>query len=423
MSKILLKRGLRNMPDVTINKPELLAPAGDYECLEMAVRYGADAVYLGGMEFGMRASAGNFDRDEITKAVQHAHAKDVKVYLTCNTLPRWNEMKGIEEYLTYISQSDIDALIIADIGVLSLAKKYAPNIPIHISTQFGVVNDVTATQLYEMGASRVVLARELSLEDIGEIKSRIPKGLEIEAFIHGAMCMSFSGRCLISNFMTDRDANRGACSQPCRWGYHVMEHKRPGEYHEVFETEEGTFLFNAKDLCMIEYIDKLCEAGISSLKIEGRAKSAYYVATVTNAYRHAVDNYIKDPSNFKSEQWLVDELHKVSHRQYSTGFFFGRPREGQYYENSGYVRNWDVIGIVTDCKDGMITVSQRNKFYKSDELEVMSPGVKPYTIKVDFILDDEGNEIDNAPRPMATVRIPCDTDVASGSLLRKKRAD
>ena len=310
---------------------EVLSPVGDTERFNAALKYGADAVYLGRKSFGMRSSPMNFDYEQLISAVNKAHEKGVKVYLTCNTLPRNNEIPEFQQFIEEAVSAKVDAVIVADIGLMALVKKFAPDMEIHMSTQTGIVNYVTATELYNMGAKRVVLARELSLEEIAEIRAKSPKDMEIEVFVHGAMCVSFSGRCLLSQYLVNRDANRGECAQPCRWSYHLMEEKRTDQFFPVFEDEKGTYILNAKDLCMIDHIDKLAEAGVSSLKIEGRAKSAYYVAVITNAYRMAVDEYYKNPNNFKLSDWIHDEVFKVSHRKYCTGFFFGHPKDCLLY--------------------------------------------------------------------------------------------
>lgn len=401
-----------------MNKLEVLAPAGDYERFDAAVNYGADAVYLGRKQFGMRSSPMNFDFEQLCSAVDTAHKKGIKVYLTCNTLPRNSEIPHFEQFVREASDAGVDALIGADIGVLSLIKKYAPDMEIHISTQTGIVNYVTARELYNMGAKRIVLARELSLDEIAEIRAKTAPELEIEAFVHGAMCVSFSGRCLLSQYLVNRDANRGECAQPCRWGYHLMEEKRPGEYFPIFEDEKGTFILNAKDLCMIEHIDKLAEAGVTSLKIEGRAKSAYYVAVVTNAYRMAVDEYYKNPDKFMLPDWIRDEVYKVSHRKYSNGFFFGAPEQGQYYENSGYIRNYDVVAVVEECRDGTVYCTQRNKFFAGDELEILSPGVKPVTLSPDKLYDENGEEIETANHAMMKFSFKSELVYPAGTVIR-----
>lgn len=401
-------------------KPEILAPVGDFERLGYAINFGADAVYLGGTAFGMRAASANFDFDTLKKSCQLAHQKEVKVYLTCNTLPTNAEIPQLAEYLRNARDCGIDALIVADIGVLMEAKRVVPEVEIHISTQTGVVNYLTARELYHMGAKRVVLARELSFDDIRTIRENTPPELEIETFVHGAMCMSFSGRCLLSNYLLGRDANRGECAQPCRWGYHLVEEKRPGQYFPIYENEKGTYILNAKDLCMIEHLDKLVKCGVTSLKIEGRAKSFYYVAVVTNAYRQALDLYWKDPENYQLPQWLEEETRKVSHRQYSTGFYFGRPESGQYYENGGYVRQWDVVAVADRWEDGYLYCTQRNKFVKGDVLEVLSPGEKPVQLTVEEIIDGEGNSQEAASHAMMKLKIPCSQAFPAGSILRKE---
>lgn len=400
--------------------PEVLAPAGDFERLSAAVNFGADAVYLGGKEFGMRATPQNFDRDEMQKAVQFAHAKGVRVYVTCNTLPSNEEIERLPDYLRFLNCCGVDAVIVADIGVLMLCRRVIPDMEIHMSTQTGIVNYLTAAELYSLGVKRVVLARELSLSAIRQIREKTPPELEIEAFVHGAMCMSFSGRCLLSSYMTHRDANRGACAQPCRWGYYLMEEKRPGEYYKLEEDERGSYILNAKDLCMIEHIDQLAEAGVTSLKIEGRAKSAYYVSVITNAYRLAVDAYTQNPGRFALEDWLVEEVRKVSHRQYSTGFYFGRPEQGQFYENGGYIRNYDVIGVVREWKDGILYGEQRNKFHNGDIIEILPPKGRPETVRVRELQDADGARIEAAPHAAMAFSFACPHAFAQGSILRKR---
>lgn len=404
--------------------PEVLAPVGDYERLTYAVNYGADAVYLGGTAFGMRAASAKFDFDTMKKAVEYAHARDVKVYLTCNTLPLNSEVDQLADYLRNAQTAGVDAVIVADIGVLMEAKRVIPDMDIHISTQTGIVNYLTANELYKLGAKRVVLARELPLEEIKRIRDKTPPELEIETFVHGAMCMSFSGRCLLSNYMVGRDANRGECAQPCRWGYYLMEEKRPGQYFPIFEDEKGSYILNAKDMCMIEYIDKVIDAGVTSLKIEGRAKSFYYVAVVTNAYRQAVDLYKKDPKNFKLPSWIEEETRKVSHRQYSTGFYFGRPEEGQYYENGGYVRQWDVVAVVDKTEGDVLYGTQRNKFSVGEEVEIIRPFAtledRPVTYQVTEITDELGNKRESANNAMMKFTMPAKgLNLPQGSIIRR----
>lgn len=326
---------------MNFNLIEVLSPAGDMERLLAAVHFGADAVYLAGKEFGMRTNPSNFSNEELKIAVNYAHDNGVKVYLCCNTLVRNNELDRLPEFVQYAGECGIDAFIVADIGVMALIQKYAPNVDIHVSTQFGITNYAAARRLYDLGASRVVLARELSLQEIECIRAKTPNSLEIEAFVHGAMCMSFSGRCMISAYLTGRDANRGDCAQPCRWEYALTEKNRPGNYYPIEEDETGTYFFNSKDMCMIQHIPELVKAGVTSLKIEGRAKSAYYVSVITNAYKNALNRYIESlekSENFKLDDWIADEVNKISHREYSTGFFFG-DEPGQVYSNGGYIRN------------------------------------------------------------------------------------
>ncbi|MCL2035696.1 MAG: U32 family peptidase [Oscillospiraceae bacterium] len=401
--------------------PEILAPAGDLERITAAVLFGADAVYLAGKSFGMRASPDNFTHDGIINAVKLCHERGVKVYLTCNTLPTNEEAGRLPEFIRFAGDAGVDALIVADIGVLMAAKRMLPDMPVHISTQMGVVNYLLATELYNLGATRVILARELSLSDISVIRDKTPAGLALEAFVHGAMCMSFSGRCVISQYLTGRDPNRGQCAQPCRWAYHLMEEKREGLYFPVFEDEDGSYILNAQDLCMIGHIDKLCNAGISSFKIEGRAKSAYYVAAVTNAYKLAVEIYKQSPGDYKAPDWLLEEVRKVSHRQYSTGFFFGESNPGQYYESGGYVRDWDVAAVVTGYKNGLLTITERNRFSCGETFEILSPGKRPEPFAVTKILDEAGEDTETARHPMSVYKIPCEKEYPAGSIIRRKK--
>ena len=403
--------------------PELLSPAGDRERLDAALMYGADAVYLGGDAFGMRAAPQNFNFEQLEEAVKLCHAKGVKVYLTCNTLARNDEILKLPSYLEKWADIGVDAFIVADIGVLSLCKKYAPNVPVHISTQAGIVNYVTANEFYNMGASRVVAARELSMTEIAEIRARVPKDLEIECFVHGAMCVSFSGRCLLSNYLVNRDANRGECAQPCRWEYAIMEVKRDGMYFPIQDSKEGTYILNSKDMCMIEHIPEMVKAGISSFKIEGRAKSAYYAAVITNAYRVAIDAYLKNPSDdFKAPQWAIDEVYKVSYRDYCTGFYFNAPNEDANISfEGGYKRHYDVMAEVKDCRDGYIIAEQRNKFSKGDVLDALQPSTEPIVFTAEQLFDKDDNEIESAPHPMMTVKIKSDLVFPAGTLLRKEK--
>lgn len=403
--------------------PELLAPAGDRERLEAALMYGADAVYLGGDAFGMRAAPQNFNFEQLEEAVKLCHAKGVKVYLTCNTLARNDEILVLPSYLERWASIGVDAFIVADIGVLSLCKKYAPNVPVHISTQAGIVNYVTANEFYNMGASRVVTARELSMTEIAEIRAKVPKDLEIECFVHGAMCVSFSGRCLLSNYLVNRDANRGECAQPCRWEYAIMEVKRDGMYFPIQDSKEGTYILNSKDMCMIEHIPEMVKAGISSFKIEGRAKSAYYAAVITNAYRVAIDEYLKNPSmDYSPPQWVIDEVYKVSYRDYCTGFYFNAPNEDANISfEGGYKRHYDVMAEVKGYEDGFIIAEQRNKFCKGDVLDALQPSTEPVVFTAEEIFDKDGNEIESAPHPMMIVKIKSDLQFPAGTLLRKEK--
>ncbi|MBE6837283.1 MAG: U32 family peptidase [Ruminococcus sp.] len=405
-----------------LNRLEVLSPVGDMDRLHAALDYGADAVYLGGQMFGMRAAPKNFTAETLKIAVDEAHKRGVKVYLTCNTLPRNNEIIHFDEFIENAVNANVDALIANDIGVFSLIRKKAPDMEIHVSTQAGIVNFVTAQEFYNMGAKRVVLARELSLNEIAEIRAKVSPELEIECFVHGAMCVSFSGRCLLSNYLVNRDANRGECAQPCRWGYHLMEEKRTDEFYPVFEDESGTFILNAKDMCMIDHIDKLAKAGVNSFKIEGRAKSDYYVSVVTNAYRKAVDIFKADPDNYKLPDWVRNEVFKISHRDYCTGFFFGHPKEcRQYYENSGYIREYDVVGVVDYCENGVMYATQRNKFNLGDEVEILSPVGEPVTMKISNLYNDKGEEIDTANHAMMKFSVKTDMEFPKNAIIRMKK--
>ncbi len=400
------------------NDLELLAPAGDSERLEMALRYGADAVYLAGKEFGLRAAAGNFDNEELVKAIELAHGMGKKVYVTCNTLPREEELNRLPGYLAFLNEAGPDALIIADLGVLALARRFAPKIALHVSTQLGVVNSATANVLHAMGADTVVLARELPLDEIRRIRANTPSELRLEAFVHGAMCVSFSGRCLLSNYMTGRDGNRGECAQPCRWKYSLMEEKRPGQYFEI-EEDGGTYILNSNDLCMIEHLQDLMEAGVSSFKIEGRMKSAYYAAVVTNAYRHALDAVAcGDPV---PEVW-VKETGMVSHRPYCTGFYLGG-EPGQCYDGT-YESGADIVAVVESCDgDGNAVLTQRNKFLAGDELELLTPKDEPIRFTVSEMFDSEAESIPDARHPMMEVHLKLPKAAPKFSILRKRRSE
>ncbi len=408
-----------------IKKPELLAPAGDMERLMAAVKYGADAVYLGGTTFGMRAAPSNFTDEELKVAVDYCHERGVKVYLTCNVLPRNDELPALPDFLKNAKECGVDALIISDLGVLEYAKKYAEGVEIHISTQSGIVNYAAAKAFYELGARRVVTARELKLTEIAEMRSNIPDDMDIECFVHGAMCVSFSGRCLISNYLVSRDANRGECAQPCRWKYTLMEEKRPGQHFPVFEGDGGTYLFNSKDMCMIEHIPEMIKAGITSFKIEGRAKSAYYVAVVTNAYRKAIDEYFENPSDdFRPSQWIVDEMKKISYRDYCTGFFYGDVADDANISyKGGYNREWDVMAVVEKWENGVAYCSQRNRFFEGDELEAMVKGDKPFKVVAKGLKNEDDEEIEATNHPMMKFSFLCDTPLEEETILRKEREE
>ena len=400
------------------NKPELLSPAGDPERLQMAVRYGADAVYLAGKSYGMRAKCGNFSDEELREAVRFCHSRGVKVYVTANILARTGEIRQMPPFLELCQDAEVDAFILGDLGVFKAAERYAPKVERHISTQMGVVSADTARAWYDMGAARVVLARELSFSEIREIRESIPKELEIEAFVHGAMCVSFSGRCLLSNYLAGRDANHGACAQPCRWKYALMEEKRPGEYFPIEEDDGGAYIMNSRDLCMIDHIPELIEAGIDSFKIEGRAKSAYYAACVTNAYRHGIDAALSgeplDPV------WRA-EVDKISHRYYYTGFYFGQPQAGQFYDDARYIRDWDVAAYVVSCDEaGNAVLTQRGRFWKGDTLELLIPGRKPVAFTVMEMQNAEGESIDYCPHPEMEIRMTLPVPAPEYSILRRQ---
>lgn len=395
-------------------KLELLAPAGDMERLEMALHYGTDAVYLAGTQFGMRAAAGNFTFPELKKAAELAHGKGAAVHMTCNTLPRENELVALPKFLEQAQEAGVDAFIIADLGVMSAAAKYAPKVSRHVSTQLGVINSATANVLFDMGADRVVLARETPMEDIFKIRANTPKELEIEAFVHGAMCVSFSGRCLLSNYLTGRDANRGACAQPCRWKYHLVEEKRPGEYFEISE-DNGTHIMNSRDMCMIEHIPELIDAGVTSFKIEGRMKSAYYAAAVTNAYRHAIDCAVKGET---LPQIWIDELNKVSHRPYCTGFYYGDP--GQHYAEASYYSDAYVCAVVEECDDdGNAVLTQRNRFCVGDTVELLTNEGEPIAFTAGELWNENGEAIEATPHAMMRFKMRLPVKCSALSILRR----
>ena len=396
-------------------KLELLSPAGDMQRLKMAVLYGADAVYLAGTDFGMRSFAGNFTPEELPAAVAFAHSHGVKVHVTVNTMPRNNEVKELPAYLERLDDAGVDALILADLGAFSLAGKYAPRCQRHISTQQSIANYECAKAWYDLGAQRVVLARELSLEEVIGIRQNTPKELEIETFGHGAMCVSYSGRCLLSNYMTGRDSNRGACAQPCRYQYALVEEKRPGEFFPVFEDEKGTYILNSRDMCTIDHLKELMDAGIDCIKIEGRAKSAYYAAIVTGAYRHCIDDVC---AGRPMDPVWRDEVEHVSHRVYSTGFYFGHP--GQYTENSRYIRNWQICAMVESCdENGKALCSLNNKFRAGDALEVVGPDLRPFPIAASGMTDTDGNALDEARTPQMQFFLQLPRPVPAQSILRR----
>ena len=398
-----------------MTKLELLSPAGDMERLRMAVLYGADAVYLAGTDFGMRSFAGNFTPEELPMAVEFAHSHGVRVHVTVNTMPRNHEVVNLPAHLERLDAAGVDALILADLGAFALAGKYAPRCQRHISTQQSIANYECAQAWFDLGASRVVLARECSLQEVAEIRRKTDPRLEIETFGHGAMCVSYSGRCLLSNYMTGRDSNRGACAQPCRYQYALMEEKRPGEYFPVFEDEKGTYILNSRDMCMIDHLRELQEAGVDCIKIEGRAKSAYYAAIVTGAYRHVIDDIA---AGREIDLVWRDEVEHVSHRIYSTGFYFGEP--GQYVENSRYIREWQICAKVLSCDEsGLALCSLNNKFRAGDELEVVGPDVRPFPVTAGGMTDVEGAALDEPRTPQMQFYIRLPKQVPPYTILRR----
>ena len=402
---------------------ELLIPAGSLDVLKTAVIYGADAVYLGGEAFGLRAKAKNFTNEEIKEGIAFAHERGVKVYITANILAHNDDLAGVEQYFEELKDIRPDALIISDPGVFAIAKRVLPDMELHVSTQANNTNYGTYLFWHQLGAKRVVSARELSLQEIREIRAHIPEDMQIESFIHGAMCISYSGRCLLSNFLVGRDANQGACTHPCRWKYSVVEETRPGEYMPVYENERGTYIFNSKDLCMIEHIPELVAAGVDSFKIEGRAKSAYYTAVVTHAYRQALDAYYAHPSpDFRVPDWVLAEMEKMSHRVYTTGFNFGPLQNGQELNTGGYVRNWDVCALYRDQQGNRLIVDQRNRFFEGDILEVLEPGQKPYTLTVrDLVREADGTRTEAANKATEVYSFAVDRPVSPDAILRRKR--
>ncbi len=398
-----------------MRKLELLSPAGDMERLKMSVLYGADAVYLAGTAFGMRAFAGNFTPEELPLAVKYAHDHGVKAHVTVNIMPRNDEVIELPAYLEQLDDAGVDALIVADLGAFTLAGKYAPHCERHISTQQSIANYECAQAWYDLGAKRVVLARECSLKEIAEIRQKVSPELEIETFGHGAMCVSYSGRCLLSNYMTGRDSNRGACAQPCRYQYALMEEKRPGEYFPVYEDEKGTYILNSRDMCMIDHLKDLMDAGIDCIKIEGRAKSAYYAAIVTGAYRHVIDDIY---AGREIDKVWRDEVDHVSHRIYSTGFYYGEP--GQYTEHSRYIREWQIVARVDSCdENGLATCSLNNKFRAGDELEIVGPDLRPFTVTAPMMADQDGNPLEEPRTPQMKFTMQLPKQVPALSMIRR----
>lgn len=405
-----------------MRKVELLAPAGDLERLKIAFTYGADAVYIGGEIFGMRSAAKNFTKEEMAEGVRFAHERGKQVFVTMNIIPRNDEFLQIEQYLLDLQEIGVDAVIVSDPGVFSMVQQIVPDMEIHISTQASTTNSDAANFWYNLGAKRIVTARELSFKEIKEISDNSPKDMDIESFIHGAMCMSYSGKCVISNYTTGRDANRGSCAQSCRWKYTLVEEKKPREYEPVVEDVDPEFFFNSKDLCMIEYIPQIFESGITSLKIEGRMKTSYYVATTVRAYRMAIDAYYEDPENWKFNPMWLEELKKGSHRDYSTGFYFDRPDSNAHnYESASYIRNYDFIGIVRGYEEetGLHIVEQRNKMWVGDDIEIIGPYVETMHSKIEEMYDEDGNPIESAPRAKQIVKLKLDKKLDKDYMLRK----
>lgn len=409
-----------------MKKIELLAPAGDINKLKTAVEYGADAVYLGGESFGLRKASKNFSMDDIKWATDYLHERGKKIHVTLNIIPHNHDMEGVEDYIKELYEIGVDTLIVADPGMFMKVKEVVPDFPIHISTQGSVTNVETVKFWQKLGAERVVMARELSLKEVADIIKEVGDSIEVETFAHGAMCMSYSGRCLLSNYMTGRDANMGDCAQPCRYKYHLVEEKRPGEYFPIEEHDEGTFIMNSKDLCMIEHIDEMIEAGIASLKIEGRVKSEYYLATVIRSYRMAIDAYYADPENYKYDPSLLEEIKKVSHRDFTTGFFFGQANENsQVYKDNSYIRGYDFVGIVLDYDDEtkIATIEQRNRVFVGEEIEIFGPGVKHFDYKIEKMLDDKDREIDVANKAKQIFKIKIDQPIKKGFILRRENEE
>lgn len=409
-----------------MRKPELLVPAGSLEVLKIAVIYGADAVYIGGEVFGLRAKAKNFSLSDMKEGIEFAHKHNVKVYVTANILAHNYDLDGVREYFEELKDVRPDALIISDPGIFTIAREVLPDMEIHISTQANNTNYGTYNFWYKLGAKRVVTARELSLQEIKDIRANIPDDMEIETFIHGAMCISYSGRCLLSNFMVGRDANRGECTHPCRWKYSLMEEKRPGEYFPVMENERGTYIFNSKDLCMIEHLPDLIEAGIDSFKLEGRMKTALYVATVARTYRKAIDDYLESPDKYKENMpWYLDQISDCTYRQFTTGFFYNKPSEdAQIYTNNTYLKDYTFLGIVGDTdENGLYMIEQKNKFSVGEEIEVMKPDGENILVTVKRIVNDDGEDMESCPHPLQSLHIDLGIKLERFDVLRRKEED
>lgn len=405
---------------------ELLIPAGSLDVLKTAVIYGADAVYLGGEAFGLRAKAKNFTNEEIKEGIAFAHERGVKVYITANILAHNDDLAGVEQYFEELKDIRPDALIISDPGVFAIAKRVLPDMELHVSTQANNTNYGTYLFWHQLGAKRVVSARELSLQEIREIRAHIPEDMQIESFIHGAMCISYSGRCLLSNFLVGRDANQGACTHPCRWKYSVVEETRPGEYMPVYENERGTYIFNSKDLCMIEHIPELVDAGIDSFKIEGRMKTALYVATVARTYRKAIDDYKKDPALYrKNMEWYKEEIGKCTYREFTTGFYFGKPTtDSQIYDSNTYVKNYTYLGTAEEVReDGCCRIEQKNKFSVGEQIEIMKPDGRNVLVTVKGITDEDGNAMESAPHPKQVLWVDLGSEVRPYDILRRSEME
>lgn len=405
---------------------ELLIPAGSLDVLKTAVIYGADAVYLGGEAFGLRAKAKNFTNEEIKEGIAFAHERGVKVYITANILAHNDDLAGVEQYFEELKDIRPDALIISDPGVFAIAKRVLPDMELHVSTQANNTNYGTYLFWHQLGAKRVVSARELSLQEIREIRAHIPEDMQIESFIHGAMCISYSGRCLLSNFLVGRDANQGACTHPCRWKYSVVEETRPGEYMPVYENERGTYIFNSKDLCMIEHIPELVDAGIDSFKIEGRMKTALYVATVARTYRKAIDDYKKDPELYrKNMEWYKEEIGKCTYREFTTGFYFGKPTtDSQIYDSNTYVKNYTYLGTAEEVReDGCCRIAQKNKFSVGEQIEIMKPDGRNVLVTVKGITDEDGNTMESAPHPKQVLWVDLGSEVSPYDILRRSEME